>query len=254
MSKGGQSKKPARVDAEPVFILHQYPYRETSLLLDVFSQSHGRFSLTARGARRAGSHLRGILMAFQPILLSWFGAGELKTLHSATWQGGVAHLSGLPLLCGFYMNELLMKLLPRDEEMPVLFTTYFKSISRLAKVNKKEEVEPILREFELTLLCELGYGFDVDCEYETGKSIVPEQNYRFIRGCGFVSQRDTDKIPVNDSILVSGHTLAALARRDFSCPKTRQQSKTLLREALGHELGGNKLHTRQILLDLHLFS
>lgn len=254
MSKDGQSRKVGRVDAEPVFILHQYPYKETSLLLDVFSQAHGRFSLTARGARRAGSQLRGVLMAFQPILLSWFGQGELKTLHNATWQGGVAHLSGLPLLCGFYMNELLMKLLPRDEAAPMLFATYFKSISQLAKVNSKEEVEPILREFELTLLCELGYGFDFAYEYATGKTIVPEQNYRFIRGSGFVSELSASTTALHDAILVSGRTLADLARRDFTCPKTRQQSKTLLREALGHELGGNVLHTRQILLDLHLFS
>lgn len=248
MNKVRPSKKEGRIDTEPIFILHQYAYRETSLILDVFSQNHGRLSVMARGGRRAGSSTRGVLMAFQPILLSWFGQNELKTLHRADWQGGVPHLSGLPLLCGFYMNELLMKLLPKEEPIPHLFAMYFQSISQLAKISKKEAVEPILREFELTLLCELGYGFDLHHEYETGNKIEPDQSYQFLQGCGFVPHRGGEKL------LLNGETLLNLAKRDFTCVKTRQQSKVLMREALAHELNGATLHTRKILLDLHLLS
>lgn len=241
-------KKEGRIDNEPVFILHQYPYRETSLILDIFSQTYGRLSVIARGARRAGSSLRGILMAFQPILLSWFGLNELKTLHRAEWQGGVPYLSGLPLLCGFYMNELLMKLLPKDEPSPILFSMYFKSISRLAKMKEKEAVESILREFELTLLSELGYGFNLQHEYATGKEIKADRDYQFMQGCGFIPHQ-SDNVPP-----LSGQTLLNLAQKDFSCSKTRQQSKGLMREALAYELGGAVLHTRKILLDLHLLA
>jgi DNA repair protein RecO (recombination protein O) len=240
------TNKKARIDTEPVFILHQYPYRETSLLLDVFSQSHGRFSVTARGARRPGSTLRGILMAFQPILFSWFGTGELKTLHRAEWQGGVPHLSGLPLLCGFYMNELLMKLLPRDDPVPALFSTYYQSITRLARVNVAQtSVEPVLREFELNLLRELGYGFDLQHEHASGIAIEADREYAFQYGCGLIPHYAG--VPA-----FKGQTLLDLAQGNFSRPETLQQSKILMRQALAHELNGASLHTRQILLDLQM--
>jgi DNA repair protein RecO (recombination protein O) len=238
------TNKKARIDTEPVFILHQYPYRETSLLLDIFSQSHGRFSVTARGARRPGSNLRGILMAFQPILFSWFGTGDLKTLHRAEWQGGVPHLSGLSLLCGFYMNELLMKLLPRDDPVPALFSAYFQSMTRLAQLNQAS-VEPVLREFELTLLKELGYGFDLQHEHASGKAIEADKEYAFQYGCGLIPHYMG--VPA-----FKGQTLLDLAQKDFSRPETLQQSKVLMRQALAHELNGAVLHTRQILLDLHM--
>ena len=100
-----------RLENQPVFILHSYPYRETSLIVEVFSQNFGRLPLVARGARRPRSAVRGLLMAFQPLHLSWFGKAELRTLHSAEWQGGQPQLQGMALMCGFYLNELLLKLL-----------------------------------------------------------------------------------------------------------------------------------------------
>ncbi|MBY0444194.1 MAG: DNA repair protein RecO, partial [Burkholderiales bacterium] len=121
-----------RVDTQAAFVLHQYPYKETSRLLDVFSRDHGRVMMVARGAQRPGSQLRSILLSFQPVLLAWFGVGELKTLHSADWQGGIPQLSGLPLLCGFYLNELLLRLLPRDEPHSLLFGSYFEAIRALS--------------------------------------------------------------------------------------------------------------------------
>ena len=216
------------------------------MLLDIFSQTHGRFSIAARGARRPGSHLRGTLIAFQPILFSWFGAGELKTLHRAQWQGGVPHLSGLPLLCGFYMNELLMKLLPRDDPAPGLFTAYFRSISHLSRMDvQQQSVEPILREFELILLRELGYGFDLQYEHHNGAAIEPDQLYAFQHGSGIIPH-------YKGAFALSGQVLLDLARSDFSRPETLQQSKQLMRQALAYELNGAVLHTRQVLLDLQM--
>lgn len=246
-NKKGATNKKGRIDTQPVFILHHYPYRETSLLLDVFSEGHGRFSISARGARRPGSNLRGVLMAFQPILFSWFGNGEVKTLHRAEWQGGVPQLAGTALLCGFYMNELLMKLLPRDDPAPGLFHCYFRSISRLAamQTQSKQLVEPVLRAFELTLLRELGYGFDLQHEFHVASPIEADKYYAFQAGCGLVPH-------YSGAVAFLGQCLLDMAAGDFTSERTLQQSKILMRQALAHELNGATLHTRQILLDLQM--
>src|SRR5512139_4219305 len=107
--------QPQRHDDEPAFVLHAYPYRETSLIVEAFTEAHGRIALVARGAKRPRSELRGLLQGFQPLLLSWSGAGELKTLARAEWRGGMSRLGGSALVCGFYLNELLIKLLPRED-------------------------------------------------------------------------------------------------------------------------------------------
>ena len=93
---------------QPAFVLHSYPYRETSLLVEVFTRRHGRLVLVARGARRPRSAMRGSLLAFQPVLLAWSGRSEVRSLHSAEWRGGQPLLSGDALLCGFYLNELMI--------------------------------------------------------------------------------------------------------------------------------------------------
>src|SRR5471032_2445213 len=114
----------ARQDTQAAFLLHSYPYRETSLVIETFTRGHGRVAMVARGARRPRSALRGVLLAFQPLLVSWSGRSELRTLHKAEWQGGLPQLKGEALLCGFYLNELLLKLLPRDDPHEQLYQTY----------------------------------------------------------------------------------------------------------------------------------
>ncbi len=122
-----------RQDAQPAFVLHTYPFRETSLVAEVFTRNAGRVGLVARGARRPRSALRGLLMAFQPLLLSWAGKSELRTLHKAEWQGGIPQLQGVGLMCGFYLNELLLKFLARDDPHDALFTFYHEAIVALAQ-------------------------------------------------------------------------------------------------------------------------
>ena len=100
-----------RINNEPGFILHTYPFKETSVVAEAFTCSHGRVALIARGARRPASALRGLMQPFTPLLLSWFGKSELKTLHAAEWQGGLIAPQGRALMCGFYLNELLLRLL-----------------------------------------------------------------------------------------------------------------------------------------------
>jgi DNA repair protein RecO (recombination protein O) len=142
-------------EPQPAFVLHSYPYRETSLIVEAFTRHHGRIGLLAKGARRPKSALRGTLLAFQPLLIQWGGRGELRGLHSAEWQGGVAQLKGIGLMSGFYLNELLLRFLHRDDPHEGLFDLYAEAISALSTNNR---IAATLRRFEKFLLGELGYA------------------------------------------------------------------------------------------------
>src|SRR5574343_1011945 len=137
-----------RVDAQPAYVLHTYPFRETSLIVEVFSRDHGRVALLARGARRPRSALRGLLLAFQPLELGWAGKGEVQTLMKAEWQGGQPLLGGKALFCGYYLNELLMHLLPREDAHERLFARYAETLRRFADGVREAD----LRMFEHALL------------------------------------------------------------------------------------------------------
>src|SRR5262249_25976092 len=121
----------ARQESREAFVLHSYPYRETSLLVDVFAKGFGRVSIVARAARSPRSALRGVLLAFQPLALSWFGKGEVRTLARAEWLGGHPRLQGEALMCGFYVNELLVRLVPREDPHDALFACYREALARL---------------------------------------------------------------------------------------------------------------------------
>ena len=126
--------QPGKVDQQPGFVLMSQPWRETSLLIEVLTRAHGRLTLIARSARRPQSTLRGVLMPFAPLELAWFGKGELRTLHSADWLGGVPQLSGLALLSGMYLNELIVRLTIRDDPYPGLYDSYHRAVQALAGI------------------------------------------------------------------------------------------------------------------------
>lgn len=228
---------------ELAFVLHSYPFRETSLIIDVYSRSHGRLAIVARGVRRPRSALRGVLMNFQPLLLSWFGKGEVRTLHSAEWQGGQPYLQGTALMCGFYLNELLINLLARDDPHGQLFDYYRATLYRLAH---EADHAATLRCFEKHLLQELGYALVLEREADSGKAIQAELCYRYVMERG-VLQDDGD---VRTGLQLSGKTLLDMAADDYSDPTTAQQSKQLMRVLLNHYLGGKILHTRELIKDL----
>jgi len=240
------AKAKQRVEAEPSWLLHQYPYSETSLIIEVFSRHHGRMAMVARGARRPGSQLRGVLMAFQPLHLSWFGGGELKTLHACDWQGGVPQLAGLPLMCGFYLNELLLKLLAHEDAHERLFDIYGRTIADLAGLDARAglEVEPALRRFEVALLAELGFGIAFDRDAQ-GCLIEARADYAFVAQTGLV--RQSQRSP---GFCISGAALQAIAAGDYRDPQVMQQAKLLMRQLLGQILDDAPLHTRQLLRDL----
>src|SRR5437762_9356107 len=153
-----------RRDDQPAFVLHAHPYRETSLIVEALTADYGRVALVARGAKRPRSELRGILQAFQPLTLSWSGSGEIKTLTRAEWRGGLPLVTGSALLCGFYLNELVLKLVPREDPHARLYDEYESALAELA--NGAEQA-PVLRRFELRLLAELGYALAL--AHEVGK-------------------------------------------------------------------------------------
>ncbi|MDD2720025.1 MAG: DNA repair protein RecO [Gallionella sp.] len=231
-----------RQQDELAFILHSHPFRETSLLLDVFSRHHGRLAIVARGARRPRSALRGVLMGFQPVTLSWFGKGEVRTLHSAEWQGGQPYLQGTALMCGFYLNELLVNLLGRDDAHEQLFDYYRATLQRLAH---EADHAATLRCFEKHLLQELGYALELEREAGSRQPVLAEARYRYVIEHGVVA--DDGRM---DGFPISGKTLLAMTADDYSDPQVAQQSKQLMRVLINHHLGGRVLHTRELVKDL----
>lgn len=234
---------PARIDNEPGFVLHTWPYRETSLVVEVFSRHHGRTALIARGARRPRSALRGQIQPFTPLLLSWFGKNEVRTLHGAEWQGGLAPLSGLPLMCGFYLNELLLKLLARDDPHEQLFDYYRATLMELTQAS---DLERILRRFEKHLLSEIGYAATFHEEAEIARPVLAGQRYVFVpeRGAYPGDASSMRGIPV------SGQTLLDLDQDKLDAPATRAEAKLLMRALINHHLGNQPLYTRQMLKEL----
>ncbi|MDP1996530.1 MAG: DNA repair protein RecO [Gallionella sp.] len=232
-----------RQQDEPAFVLHSYPFRETSLILDIFSRRHGRLPVMARGARRPKSSLRGVLMNFQPLLLSWFGKGEVRTLHSAEWQGGQPYLQGTALMCGFYLNELLLNLLARDDAHEQLFDYYRATLHRLA-----HEIDhaATLRCFEKHLLQELGYALALEREANSDKPVRAGACYRYAVERGALP----DDGDIQTGLPVLGKTLLDMAADDYADPVTAQQSKQLMRMLLNHHLGGKTLHTRELIREL----
>lgn len=246
--------QPQRRDDQPAYVLHSYAYRETSLVVEAFTAEYGRIALVARGAKRPRSELRGLLQGFQPLLLSWSGAGEMKTLIKAEWRGGVPLLGRSTLLCGFYLNELLLKLLPREDAHPRLYSAYEAAIIDLAAGLPQAAV---LRGFELDLLAELGYALPLDHEADTGAPIDPEARYHYApdhgprhlaADDGGGAARALAAEPRGD--WVSGATLLALAHRNFADAAATAEAKRLMREVLDHYLEQRGVESRRLMQDL----
>lgn len=225
-------------------MLHAWPYRETSLLIEVYSRGYGRLPLLAKGARRPRSALRGLLMAFQPLSLSWSGRGEVRTLTRCEWLGGVPLLKGEGLLCGFYLNELLMRLLAREDPHEALFDQYEATLVRLLESGDHAAA---LRRFERALLKELGYALTLDREADSGRPVDPAALYIYEPERGPV--RLPQAVPAG-TLRLRGSTLLALAREDYGDPDTLQQYKQLMRLLINHRLDHQPLHSRNVYREL----
>lgn len=252
------SSNKQRIDGQPAYILHSYPYSETSLILDVFTRDHGRLPLLARGARRPRSALRGVLQAFQPLELGWFGSGEVRTLAKGEWQGGMPLLGGTALMLGYYLNELLLRLLPRDDAHPLLFDAYVAALQRLSGMCAGgEAATALLRRFEKNLLSELGYGLTLERDAENGRPIEAERwyHYRLERGpvelgameenMGLAGTTSSQRMQA-----IRGKTLLDLARDDYTDTRTLSESKLLMRLLINHHLAGQPLQSRRVFMEL----
>ena len=233
----------ARQDNQPGYVLHTYAFRETSLVVETFTRFHGRVAMVARGAKRPRSALRGTLMAFQPLGLSWSGRGELRLLLRAEWQGGQQRLQGKALLCGFYLNELLLKLLPREDPHEKLFFDYQAALTRLAL---EPEPGPVLRHFEKALLRELGYAMALDRDCASGAPIDPSKTYTYEPDRGPVAVNGA----VHAGLVLSGQTLLDIVRDEYSDPLTLQQAKALMRLLISDRLEQKPLNSRRIFEEL----
>lgn len=232
-----------RTEREPAFVLHSYPYKETSLIVEVFTRHRGRVGLLARGARRPRSAIRGTLLAFHPLRLSWSASAELGTLLAAEWSGGQPALAGMGLMCGFYINELLLKLLPREDAHEALFDAYADSMARLAS---REDHAAVLRGFERRLLTELGYAPLLERDAGSGQSVDPARRYTYEPERGPLAANGD----AGQALTVGGRTLLDMARDDYSRAETRDEARRLMRWLIAARLSGQVLHTREVLREL----
>ena len=228
-----------RVAEEPAFVLHARDYSESSLLLEVFAQRHGRLGILAKGARRPKSPWRGLLKPFQPLRLSWSGRGELAILTGAEAEGGADGLTGPAVFFGFYLNELLVRLLHRHDPHEALYGAYRQA---LVSLGRGEEHEAVLRIFEKHLLRELGYGLVLDHDIDSRAPLDAQAVYDYLPERG---PRRLSGEP-GEGIVIRGASLLALARERFEDEDTLREVKTLMRVALARHLGDKPLNSRRL--------
>jgi DNA repair protein RecO (recombination protein O) len=234
------------------YVLHSYPYRETSLILQAWTEKHGRLGLVAKGARRPKSPQRAVLVPFQPLALDWFGRGELRTLKAAEPTVPATPLAGQALLSAFYLNELLLKLTTRDDPHEGLFAAYDEAITRLRAITREgrgASVEPVLRRFELRLMQELGFALELAREAGTHAPIVAERDYLYVVERGAIPAPAEGETPVN-AVRLRGLTLLDLERGRLDDATTAAQAKQLMRLLIHHSLNGQELATRTLVRDL----
>jgi len=230
-----------RVTLQPAYLLHRRPYRDSSQLLEVLTAEYGRLGLVARGTRRRsrGGSSGSLLQPFAPLLLSFTGSGELKTLTGIETGGGIAPLQGDALLSGFYLNELSVRLLHRDDPQRDVFGAYALALAALADGSAIEEA---LRAFEFSLLEALGYRVELDGDASGGVGLDEGMYYRFSPGVGLLPQ---NAVADAGSGLYAGADLRAIARGEYSGSAGRA-AKRLTRAALADLLGERPLRSREL--------
>ena len=225
-----------RAALEPAYLLNRRPYSDSSLLLEAVTRTHGRIGLVARGARGAKSKLRGVLQPFQPLLLSWNASGELATLTAAESAGPPLRLAGERIFHGWYLNELLLRLLQRQDPHPELFDAYALAMQQLP--GDALQAEEALRRFEMTLLAEIGYGLLL------GDALEATQRYHYDLDAG------PQAAASGDTQAYSGASLIALRDGNLDTAQARLDARRLLRAALSAQLGNKPLQTPLLIREL----
>ena len=243
-----------RVCDEPAYVLHRYDWSESSLILEVFTRQYGRVALVARGAKKPSSSFRPILLPMQPLRIAFGGDAEIRTLKSAEWQGGHVMPTGDALLAGYYLNELLMRLLARDDPHSVLFDAYAATVQLVAS-QSMDTLQLALRAFELRLLRDIGLLPMLDVETATLGALQAHTRYVLMAEAGLRQAHDGDR-----ASLPGAHWQAlqqALGENSLfsetmaACIPGLNQLKTQLRALLHYHCGVKVLKTRQLMMDLH---
>lgn len=231
-----------RIQFQPAYVIHQRAYRETSLLLDLFTEEYGCLTAIARGIRTAKSKLRPVLQPFNAILVSYQGRNDLMTLISAESNGSATRLTGDDLLSGLYLNELLTRLLHKHDPYPQLYKTYQQTLHKLSNDATREKS---LRLFEKKLLEEIGYGVQIHCDAQSSKNIQPENFYRFHPQHGFelCLENYTEKLLPT---IFSGKSLLDFAEENLESVTSLHDAKRLMRLVLRPLLGTAPLHSRDL--------
>lgn len=236
-----------RYNGLSAYILHARAYQESSLLLDIFSREEGRFSAIAKGVRRNKKGAAAILQPFVPLTLACAGRTELLSLKTYESISPMHWLLGRRLIAGLYLNELLIRLIPRFDPDALLFDHYADTLRQLTQATCEQKT---LRFFEKALLKSMGYELPLLKDCETGRNIDPKGCYRFdpVQGPSLVFMDSDNSVPVQKKGLYSGKTLIALAENQFEDPKVLKESKQLMREALQVLLGNRALESRRLLV------
>ncbi|GAL13113.1 DNA recombination and repair protein RecO [Vibrio astriarenae] len=200
------------------FVLHRRPYSESSLILDVFSEEHGRITLMSKGARSKRSNLKGALQPFTPLLLKWSGKGSMKTLRQAEPISLGLPLTGINLYSAMYVNELVGRVLAPEVAVPALFHDYLHALTELAQADNPE---PALRRFELALLSAMGYGVDFMHCAGTGEPVDPDMTYRYREEKGFIASVR------RDNLTFLGNELIAISERRLRQKNNLRQQSAL---------------------------
>jgi DNA repair protein RecO (recombination protein O) len=230
-----------RTQLEPAWLLHHRPWSDTSRILELLTRGHGRITLFAHGARRPKSPWRGVLMPFQPLLVSWAGRGDGGTLTGAEIGGVVAAMPPAQLLSAFYVNELLLRLLPKEDRHERLYDAYAETLTGL----RGNPGHRVLREFERVLLDELGYGVDLARDAGSGQTVDPDRYYHFEPGRGVFAVREGR---AEDAM--RGHDVIAVARGEFSGAQSLSAARRIFGAAIAHCLEGQSLASREVMMAL----
>ena len=229
-----------RFSLEPAYILHRRAYRETSLLLDVFSQEHGRLSLLAKGIRKKNNRLAGMLQPFVPLMISFSEGAELAILQDADIRGGLSFITGNALIAGLYLNELLVNFLQKGDAYTALFHFYENTLMGLQASLLDEK---IIRSFEKKLLDELGYGLFPRSEEAMLNAWQHDAFYRFLPATGWVKCESGE---VYQEFSYSGETLLAIASENFADATILLQAKRLMRQVLTELMNNKTIYSRQM--------
>ncbi len=226
----------------PAYLLHARPYRETSVIADFFTQHHGRVSGVVRGVRGKQSKTKSALQPFSPLLIGWMGKHELVTVTQVESAGCYHRLLGNRLICGMYVNELLLRLLPVWQSYEMLFSDYLSGIAALADTD--QSLQGLLRRFELQLLVALGYGVDFTRTANGHEIIFADKYYIYVLGEGF--QDLPGNVDVSQSYL--GAWLLAMSEHRYDDAAVCKVAKRLTRMLLAQLLGSKPLCCRELLM------